>query len=103
MTHRVWRETSEAYTQRVCPSLVSSAPTTERLHSTYGEVDLSRQDQEIVVSETTLSIPPGVHQLLQAESITGLVLLEGVNGLSGVEEFRHVGKDLDFFFAGGEL
>lgn len=84
--------------ERVCRLLVSSAPTTERLHSTYGEVDLSRQDQEIVVGETTLSVPPGVHQLLQAESITGLVLLEGFNGLSGVEEFGHFGKDLDVFF-----
>jgi hypothetical protein len=54
--------------------------------TTYGEIDLSGQDQEIVVGQTSLSVPPGIHQFSQGETVPGFVLFEGGQGLVGREE-----------------
>jgi len=57
-----------------------------------GKIDLSGQDQEIVVGQSSLSVPPGVHQLSQRETVPGFVLFEGGQGLVGREEGGgHVG------------
>lgn len=69
-----------------------SRPTQLKFATTHGKIDLSGQDQEIVISQTSLSVPPGIHQFSQGETVPGFVLFEGGQGLVGREEGRgHVG------------
>lgn len=71
---------------------ISSRQTQLKFATTHGEIDLSGQDQEIVVGQSSLSVPPGIHQLSQGETVPGFVLFEGGQGLIGREEGGgHVG------------
>lgn len=47
-----------------------------------GEADVARQEKEVVVCQTTVDL--GVHQVVDAESIAGFILLEDLLGLGEV-------------------
>lgn len=49
-----------------------------------GETDIARQNEEVVVSQTTVNL--GVHQILNTEAITGVVLLEDLLGLGVIQD-----------------
>lgn len=67
---------------------------------TDGEIDLAGQDQEVVISQSTLSVPPGVHQLPQRESVPGFVLFQGSQRLVGREVSLGGGGHLGLFWTG---
>lgn len=50
------------------------------------KANVARQDEEVIVRQTTASLC--VHQLLNGEPISGLILLEELDGLGVVEEVR---------------
>lgn len=56
-------------------------------HSRSGEANVARQEEEVVVGQTSMGL--GVHKILDGEAITALVLLEELLGLGVVQNLGH--------------